>query len=792
MSTDEGIDTDMEHEFKDDKPDDGLVDQSDSGFPGNNNVFGETFLYSTPKHVPVRKLSETNSDIISRHLEELSGMDYGISASTGDLHHASSFKEAGDIALSHTDMMTLMFEDDFEIQRDTGQTETLSDSSSDEFSNHIDSGDGLSTDFVLPSESTRKKNEIGGSAEEDEDWSKFLHIVSEDIASLKNMATENTAPSDTSMKDEPPLLHSVERQLFSAIASGDVHEARKLTHKVNLSHRIDGFTVLHQAAIHNMSALIPPLFYFIDFARMMDIPVSNPSSRFHGHTAMQIAKALQNQQVVDAIDEYMEVEQSLSDLHKAARAGLPYMVTNLCKDGAAVNGRAKMQITPLYCAVTVGRLDIVEILASFGGNLKTRNQQSDTLLHRASQLGHKDIAEFLISKRYDRVDVDELNYHEETALHKATYHEYVDMVEFLLQNGAFADCADDCGYTPLHIASCMGNMKMAKLLLNHGANVGSRDTDQWTPLHYAAKYGHLQLVELLMQSGAPVRAETKGLQNTALHVAVENGNHKVAEALLDGGANPATRNACGHSALHVAAVMNDLQMAELLTEKGADADSLGETKKKTKTRPRKLYPTMGGKALVQVESVQKIDGDETHSSPTPLHFAAKHDSMSVMLHLIDRAADVDARDDLGKTPLHYAAESGHIKVVETLLDHGATVDAVDNRSRTPLHYASVNGHVDVVDLLLSVGASVQAVTERKNTPLHCAANKGHVTVVEKLVQSGAETAKTDAYNWTPLHWAAAKEQQRTLELLIKRARMSMAEHVRQRLYILQPLTDTCK
>ncbi|XP_077994555.1 uncharacterized protein LOC144448253 [Glandiceps talaboti] len=823
MSTDEGIDTDFEqdtslHRFQNGGPEGLHVDQADSGFPGNSTILDDTYLYSTPTHLRTRRTSETNSDIISQHLEELSGIarkesrdHHGKSLSMGDLRRVSSFKEAGDIALSHTDILTLTFEDEFEISNQDFAIQSESDS--DEFTtpNSSISKSHSNADFYL-----------GNDYKPTNSWSDFLHIVdvSGEGPSSKTSSFEANSPKverraysqekhmqkftagqgthiaklernenayvaleiskphskvdeiiitkQKLLTQDQSISDSIEGELFSAIESGEIFEARKLIRGANQSISIDGISILHQAAIYNMAAVIPALFYFTDFAKMMDVPVNNRSSRFHGYTAMEIAQELQHQQVVDTIDEYHEVEQSLSDLHRAARAGLPNIVKSMCKEGAEVNKRAKLEISPLYCACTIGRLDIVKLIASFGGNLGARNDHGDTLLHRASQLGYTDIAEYLITRKYDSVDINANNEHEETPLHKATYHEYVEMVEFLLHHGAAPNAEDDCSYTPLHIAACNDNKQIAKLLLHHSAVIDACDANHWTPLHCSSKYGHLHIVELLLQNGASVYASTKGLNNTALHIAVENGHHDVAELLIIMGADIDACNAYGHTPLHIAAIMNDCKMADLLIEKGADIEGVKADKQKVRSKAQRLYPTMGGKAFVQVESVQKNANDEILTSPTPLHFAAKHDSTSVLSLLIGKAADVDAKDNDGKTPLHYAAEFGHFGVVEILVDHGATIDCTDNKGRTPLHYGSVNGHAAVVDFLLAVGASVQATTERRHTPLHCAANKGHVSVVEKLVEKGAGTTDKDVYNWTPLHWAAAKEQHRTLKMLIEK------------------------
>ena len=47
--------------------------------------------------------------------------------------------------------------------------------------------------------------------------------------------------------------------------------------------------------------------------------------------------------------------------------------------------------------------------------------------------------------------------------------------------------------------------------------------------------------------------------------------------------------------------------------------------------------------------------------------------------LIDKGADVNARNEYRKTPLIYAAERGMLGVMEALLARDADVEAVDSR-----------------------------------------------------------------------------------------------------------------
>lgn len=72
--------------------------------------------------------------------------------------------------------------------------------------------------------------------------------------------------------------------------------------------------------------------------------------------------------------------------------------------------------------------------------------------------------------------------------------------------------------------------------------------------------------------------------------------------------------------------------------------------------------------------------------------------------LIDKGADANARDWLGRTPLIAAARSGDADVVRLLLRQGADVNAANGEGRTALHYAKEKGHEPIVHLLKAHGA----------------------------------------------------------------------------------------
>ena len=136
------------------------------------------------------------------------------------------------------------------------------------------------------------------------------------------------------------------------------------------------------------------------------------------------------------------------------------------------------------------------------------------------------------------------------------------------------------------------------------------------------------------------------------------------------------------------------------------------------------------------------------------YFCDKGMTSSVVRMLEMKSIDVEARqrgEEDGDTCLMTAAWNGHLAICRLLIDKGAQLEAKDSDGRTPLHYAALHGHVDIVCLLCDRGANVEARNKWKETPLHYAAKHGHISVVKELVEERNAEINAKIFNgWTTL------------------------------------------
>ncbi|HWC98437.1 MAG TPA: ankyrin repeat domain-containing protein [Candidatus Sulfopaludibacter sp.] len=132
-----------------------------------------------------------------------------------------------------------------------------------------------------------------------------------------------------------------------------------------------------------------------------------------------------------------------------------------------------------------------------------------------------------------------------------------------------------------------------------------------------------------------------------------------------------------------------------------------------------------------------------------------------------KTADLQARDDRGNSLLGYAAAFGSVDAVKLLLDRGAEVDAKNQFDATPLLLGAYDP--EKARLLIAKGADVNAVSKNGRTPLMRAAGcDGCSETVKLLLAKGAKVDSQDAVKGTALDEAVQANDLDTIRLLLDR------------------------
>jgi len=427
-------------------------------------------------------------------------------------------------------------------------------------------------------------------------------------------------------------------------------------------------------------------------------------------------------------------------------------VERLVAKGANVNVKYDQfydGLPPLAWACAWGSTNAAELLISRGANVNAGNRYGSTPLHVAAYNQKPAMVALLVRKGGDVNARTDIGW---TPLHKAMEKlamapanetppadkvaKVVSAVELLLASGAAVNAQGAHVGTPIHMAALTGQKALVQMLIDKGADVSSRSDDGQTPLYQAAKKGSADVAKLLLSRRADVNARTKS-GYTALMASASNGNPGVAKVLLEHGADVGVRDKDGVTALLSAC--RSLLIRYTLEASTPGANDL-----------RRKVP--GADWVAEREMLQRVKGDFSAiavmlvnrgadpnlAAPgfTPLGAAATVGDYALAQALLVNGAKISDASK-GETALHAAIAERHGNVAELLIDRGADVNARNMSRLTPLHFLGVFMHDPrLAELLIQKGADVNATDQAGHTPLEGAVRAGNAQVAEVLRRHG--------------------------------------------------------
>lgn len=212
-------------------------------------------------------------------------------------------------------------------------------------------------------------------------------------------------------------------------------------------------------------------------------------------------------------------------------------------------------------------IDDLENALNRGGRFRLLQQQKDTLLARAAEIGRVDLVQFLVKRgaSYDNYayvesapillaiehgHIDVVKYFakidkrhilcDDYHLKYAAYFGWIDIVKYIVQLGSEINENYIGGY-PVHWAIWGGHLPIVQYLVEHGADIFQYNEDDGEQaIHTAARHGQLNIIKYLLEHGASINDYTKEKMRP-IDVAHQYQHSDIVEFLLSQGSPPPTQ-----------------------------------------------------------------------------------------------------------------------------------------------------------------------------------------------------------------------------------------------------------
>ncbi|OXU25598.1 hypothetical protein TSAR_006618, partial [Trichomalopsis sarcophagae] len=342
-------------------------------------------------------------------------------------------------------------------------------------------------------------------------------------------------------------------------------------------------------------------------------------------------------------------------------------------------------------------------------------------------------------------------------------------IQSLLDNTPILLHRDKNNNTLVHLSARIGNYTLTqKYMDSHGIDPNSINYSGEMPLMLAAESNQLEIVKLLNEYGA-----NKRRPNSTPLCAIRSNDQAILNLLID--QDKEILNMMdwrGITALHTAVSRESYELVDILISRGIDVDRGldGYTP---------LHAALKNKDTLMTEKILAAGDNnvlfEFAQGATALHLAVWKKSVTITRQILNRGADINARDNGGLTALHEAIIASDYDQVALLVTRGANLNAKTN--------------TNILKLLLSRKSNVNERNHRGSNPLHLVVKLGTVEDLKLMTAAGRDVSILNYFGESVLYLAAANKDPEVCRYLIHKNKCNVNRHCILGLY---PLHIACK
>ena len=429
---------------------------------------------------------------------------------------------------------------------------------------------------------------------------------------------------------------------------------------------------------------------------------------------------------------------------------------------ADVNLKNSLGKIPLILACEKGNLDIIKLLINQKVDVNCKNKDGETPLWLACKYKNNNLAKLLFDEKADI----NLKCGKTTLLTFACKKNNYDFAKLLLQNNFVVNYSDNYLWTILN-SKIENKITLIDLLLENNVDVNRYCWGE-TPLTFAVKENNMNLLKSLISSkNNNIDINKTNLYNeSALWLAINNGNTDMIRYLIDNGIDINYKNGVKDTPLIYAIKKNDKELFNILFEN--DKNKVDVDKQNIKSP---LWWAIGNKNYDFIETLlkNKANVDKEYGVETPLMVASRNGNMELVKLLIlneYNKANVNYTNIFEENALWKALNAKKYDVLKFLVENNADINKRDICGNTPLFVVSRDGNMELVKFFIQKNADLDLENENEETPLIIACVKNEIDIAIFLINNGADVNKKDVFGRNVLTIACKKNDKRLLQLLV--------------------------